>query len=89
MADTTIKISEETRDRLRTVAAERGTTARDLAEQTLNALLTEAERAERAAHARAELEASGIAVNDELMAQAHTGSSFARLAALKRGASAA
>ncbi|GAA2417726.1 hypothetical protein ACFPFX_04565 [Streptomyces mauvecolor] len=49
MADVTIKISEEVRDRLRTVAKERGVSPRALAESALMGLRTRAEREEEAA----------------------------------------
>ncbi|MDJ0344212.1 hypothetical protein QMK19_29275 [Streptomyces sp. H10-C2] len=49
MADTTIKIDEEVRNHLRTVADERGISVRALAERALLDLPTEADRAERAA----------------------------------------
>ncbi|MEU2955639.1 hypothetical protein [Streptomyces xanthochromogenes] len=49
MADTTIKVDEQVRDRLRTVAEERGLSTRALAESVLMGLSTQAERDERAA----------------------------------------
>lgn len=49
MADTTIKISESIRDRLRTLAEERGLSTRAYVERVVAATPTEAERAERTA----------------------------------------
>lgn len=49
MADTTIKIAEEIRDRLRTLAEERGVSTRAYVERMVAATPTEAERAERTA----------------------------------------
>lgn len=83
MADTTIKIDEEIRDRVRAVAAERGMTARQLAEQTLGSLLTNGEREERMRQAREELEAAGIAVTEDTMRRAREGELFTRLQALR------
>lgn len=51
MADTTIKISESIRDRLRTLAEERGMSTRAYVERIVAATPTEAERAERTAQA--------------------------------------
>ncbi|MGC9536880.1 hypothetical protein [Streptomyces sp. UG1] len=51
MGDTTIKISESTRDRLRTLAEERGLSTRAYVERVVSATPTEAERAERTARA--------------------------------------
>lgn len=83
MADTTIKIDEEIRDRLRAVADERGMTARQLAEQTLGSLLTNTEREERMRQARDELEVAGITVTEETMRKAREGQLFARLQSLR------
>ncbi|MFF4874047.1 hypothetical protein [Streptomyces sp. NPDC000961] len=52
---TSIKTSEEVRDRLRILADERGTTITDLLEQLAAKELTAAEREQRAAEAAAEL----------------------------------
>ncbi|MFD6417743.1 hypothetical protein [Streptomyces sp. NPDC060194] len=49
MADTTIKITEDVRDRLRVLAEERGVSARALVERLVAATPTDAERAERTA----------------------------------------
>ncbi|MFF3912925.1 hypothetical protein ACFYZB_05440 [Streptomyces sp. NPDC001852] len=57
MADTTIKISESTRDRLRTLAEERGMSTRAYVERVVAATPTEAERAERTARAVAYVKA--------------------------------
>lgn len=51
MADTTIKISESIRDRLRTLAEERGLSTRAYVERVVAETPTEAERAERTARA--------------------------------------
>lgn len=83
MADTTIKIDEEIRDRLRAVAEERGMSARQLAEQTLGSLLTEAEREERMRQARGELEAEGVVVTEDTVRRAREGELFARLQTLR------
>ncbi|MFB7598623.1 hypothetical protein [Streptomyces sp. NPDC056160] len=83
MADTTIKIDEKIRDRLRAVAEERGMTARQLAEATLGSLLTEAEREERMRQARKELDAAGIAVTEDTVRKAREGELFARVRALR------
>ncbi|MFE6552595.1 hypothetical protein ACFVHS_29920 [Streptomyces sp. NPDC057746] len=52
---TSIKTTEAVRDRLRILAAERGTTITELLEELATGELTEAERAERAAEAAQEL----------------------------------
>ncbi|MBC7272254.1 hypothetical protein OOK44_35285 [Streptomyces cellulosae] len=53
--ETSIKVSATTRDRLSLLAAEHGTTIRNLVEELAQATPTQAEYAERAAFARAEL----------------------------------
>ncbi|MBA2949905.1 hypothetical protein [Streptomyces himalayensis] len=58
MADTTIKISESIRDRLRTLAEERGLSTRAYVERVVAATPTEAERAERTARAIAYIRAN-------------------------------
>ncbi|MCF1599717.1 hypothetical protein [Streptomyces muensis] len=58
MADTTIKISEPIRDRLRTLAEERGLSTRAYVERVVAATPTEAERAERTARAIAYVRAN-------------------------------
>lgn len=52
---TSIKTSEEVRDRLRILAAERGTTITELLEELASRELTDAEREQRAVEAAAEL----------------------------------
>lgn len=52
---TSIKTSEEVRDRLRILAEERGTTITELLEELAKRELTEAEREQRAAEAAREL----------------------------------
>ncbi|WP_155060556.1 hypothetical protein [Streptomyces blattellae] len=58
MADTTIKISESIRDRLRTLAEERGMSTRAYVEGLVSATPTAAERAERTARAIAYVRAN-------------------------------
>lgn len=58
MADTTIKIAEEIRDRLRTLAEERGTSTRSFVERLISDIPTEAEAAERTARALAYVRAN-------------------------------
>lgn len=58
MADTTIKIDEAIRDRLRTLAEERGLSTRAYVERVVAATPTEAERAERTARAIAYVRAN-------------------------------
>ncbi|MCC3770493.1 hypothetical protein [Streptomyces sp. UNOC14_S4] len=53
MADTTIKITDEIRDRLRTLAEERGTSTRSFVERLISEIPTHAEREERTARALA------------------------------------
>ncbi|GHD64073.1 hypothetical protein GCM10010317_061930 [Streptomyces mirabilis] len=58
MADTTIKIGDSTRDRLRTLAEERGLSTRAYVERMVAATPTEEERAERTARAIAYVRAN-------------------------------
>lgn len=60
---TSIKTSEAVRDRLRTLAAERGTTITELLEELAARELTEAEREQRAHQAAQEL---GIAYTEQV-----------------------
>ncbi|MER5312599.1 hypothetical protein ABT034_33020 [Streptomyces sp. NPDC002773] len=53
--ETSIKVSAATRDRLAALAGEQGTTIRQLVEELAGSRLTQAEYAERAEQARAEL----------------------------------
>jgi hypothetical protein len=63
--DTSIKVSRQTRERLALLAAERGTTLKDVVEELAAASLTAAELAEREARARAVLaESFGVEVTD-------------------------
>lgn len=63
--DTSIKVSRQTRERLARLAAERGTTLKDLVEELAAASLTAAELAERESRARAVLaEGFGVEVTD-------------------------
>ncbi|WP_331742969.1 hypothetical protein OG239_42825 (plasmid) [Streptomyces sp. NBC_00868] len=52
---TSIKATEATRDRLRVLAQERGTTITELLEELAQSQLTQAEREQRAVQAAAEL----------------------------------
>ncbi|WP_326589778.1 hypothetical protein [Streptomyces sp. NBC_01294] len=56
MADATIRISGETKDRLAAMAAAEGLSLRAYLARLAETLLTPAERAERAEHARAALQ---------------------------------
>lgn len=60
---TSIKATEATRDRLRTLAQERGTTITELLEELAAAQLTAAEQEQRALQAAAEL---GVEYTEEL-----------------------
>jgi response regulator of citrate/malate metabolism len=70
--DTSIKVSRQTRERLARLAAERGSTLKDLVEELAAATLTAAELAEREQGARAVLEKYfGVVVTEaELAASA-------------------
>ncbi len=70
--DTSIKVSRRTRERLARLAAERGTTLKDVVEELASATPTAAELAEREQRARAVLaEHFGAQVTDaELAASA-------------------
>ncbi|MFE7356854.1 hypothetical protein ACFU8Q_27715 [Streptomyces sp. NPDC057543] len=66
MADTTIKIDEGIRDRLRTLAEERGMSTRAYVERVVAATPTESEQAERTARAVAYVRANfGVDLSDE------------------------
>ena len=58
MADTTIKVSTDVRDRLALLAAERNTTLRDLVEQLAAATATQAELQQRQDQAAAYVQAN-------------------------------
>ncbi|MFC5803458.1 hypothetical protein [Streptomyces formicae] len=65
MADTTIKITEEVRDRIRTLAEERGLSTRAYIERTIAATPTADERAERTTKAIAYVRANfGVDLGD-------------------------
>ena len=67
--DTSIKVSRQTRERLAHLAAERGTTLKDLVEELAATTLTTAELAEREHHARSVLaEHFGVEVTDTHLA---------------------
>lgn len=78
--DTSIKVSRQTRDRLVRLAAERGSTLKDVVEELAAATFTAAELAEREARARAVLaENFGVEVTDaELAASARLRQMIAR-----------
>ncbi|MFI8372032.1 hypothetical protein [Streptomyces sp. NPDC085466] len=61
---TSIKTSEEVRDRLRLLAEERGTTITDLIEELASKELTAGEREQRAAEAAREL---GVEFTEQVM----------------------
>ncbi|MGP9018336.1 hypothetical protein ACT1U9_07990 [Streptomyces sp. BR1] len=66
MADTTIKISDEARDRIRQLAEERGLSTRAYVERVVAATPTESERAERTARAVAYVRANfGVDLTDD------------------------
>ncbi|WP_156726543.1 hypothetical protein [Streptomyces apocyni] len=58
MADTTIKVTDDVRDRLRILADERGTSVRSLVERLATELPTDTERAERTARGLAYIRAN-------------------------------
>jgi hypothetical protein len=63
--DTSIKVSKQTRERLARLAAERGSTLKDVVEELAAATFTAAELAERETRARAVLaENFGVEVTD-------------------------
>jgi hypothetical protein len=78
--DTSIKVSRQTRQRLARLAAERGSTLKDLVEELAAAALTVAELAEREARARTVLaENFGVEVTEaELAASARLREMIAR-----------
>lgn len=66
MADTTIKIDEGVRDRIRTLAEERGMSTRAYVERVVAATPTESEQAERTARAVAYVRANfGVDLSDD------------------------
>lgn len=71
MADTTIKITEEVRDRLRLLAEERGMSTRAFVERLANSTPTERERAERTATGIAYVRAHfGVELTDDDLREA-------------------
>ncbi len=69
--DTSIKTTKDVRDRLRTLARERGTTMNDLLEDLVTRELTQREREERARLALEEIQQmTGATVSDEARAKA-------------------
>ncbi|MFD0369307.1 hypothetical protein [Streptomyces sp. NPDC059071] len=82
MADTTLKISDEIRDRLRTLAEERGLSTRAYVERMVAAIPTEAERAERTAKAIAYVrEQFGAELDDDVL---HEGQAWRRAIAARQ-----
>jgi predicted DNA-binding protein len=80
---TSIKTSEEVRDRLRVLADERGTTITELLEELASRELTETERAQRAVEAAREL---GLEYTEQVR---HSGQdAWARIRAHQGGAAA-
>ncbi len=78
--DTSIKVSRQTRERLARLAAERGSTLKDVVEELAAATFTAAELAEREARARTVLaENFGVEITDiELSASARLRDMIAR-----------
>jgi hypothetical protein len=71
MADTTVKISEEIRDRVRVLAEERGISTRAYLERLIAATPTGEERAERSARAIAYVRANfGVNLTDDDLREA-------------------
>ena len=71
--DTSIKTTKDVRDKLRTLASERGTTMNDLLAELVARELTEQEREQRVQQALEEVRrATGVAVSDDVRARART-----------------
>lgn len=69
--DTSIKTTRDVRDRLRTLARERGTTMNDLLEELVTRELTQQEREQRAQLALEEIrQTTGVTVSSEARARA-------------------
>lgn len=69
--DTSIKTTRDIRDRLRTLAGERGTTMNDLLGELVARELTEAEKQQRVQQALEEVrQATGVTVSDGARARA-------------------
>ncbi|MFJ8363832.1 hypothetical protein [Streptomyces sp. NPDC093984] len=86
--ETSIKVSAAARDRLAVLAAERGTTIRGLVEELAQSTPTQAEYAERAELARAEL-ASALGCAPSPEAEAKARALLERLGAAQHGSQAA
>jgi predicted DNA-binding protein len=80
---TSIKTSEAVRDRLRTLAEERGTTITELLEELATRELTEAERQQRALQAAREL---GVEYTEQVEQAGHD--AWAKIRAHQGGAAA-
>ncbi|MDQ0771792.1 putative DNA-binding protein [Streptomyces aurantiacus] len=71
--DTSIKTTREVRDRLRTLAGERGTTMNDLLADLVARELTEAEKQQRVEQALEEVrQTTGVTVSDGARARARS-----------------
>lgn len=71
--DTSIKTTKEVRDRLRTLAGERGTTMNDLLAELVAREPTAEEREQRAQQALEEVrQATGVTVSDQARARARS-----------------
>lgn len=71
--DTSIKTTKDVRDRLRTLAGERGTTMNELLAELVTRELTEEEKERRAQQAMEEVrQATGVTVSDDARARART-----------------
>jgi predicted DNA-binding protein len=69
--DTSIKTTKDVRDRLRTLATERGTTMNDLLAELVARELTEEEKEQRAQQALEEVrQTTGVTVSDEARTRA-------------------
>ncbi|GAA2523967.1 hypothetical protein [Streptomyces longisporus] len=71
--DTSIKTTKDVRDRLKTLASERGTTMNELLAELVTRELTEEEKEHRAQQALEEVrQATGVTVSDDARARART-----------------
>jgi predicted DNA-binding protein len=69
--DTSIKTTKDVRDRLKTLAGERGTTMNELLAELVTRELTEEEKERRAQQAMEEVrQATGVTVSDDARARA-------------------
>ncbi|WP_329282465.1 hypothetical protein [Streptomyces sp. NBC_01451] len=71
--DTSIKTTKDVRDRLKTLASERGTTMNELLAELVTRELTEEEKEHRAQQALEEVrQATGVTVSEDARARART-----------------